>query len=57
MNMEGVIIIIIIVGGYFLPTMIGWKKKNRTAIFALNLFLGWTLLGWVLCLVWSLTKD
>ena len=26
-------------------------------MFALNLFLGWTLLGWVVALVWARTKD
>lgn len=44
---------------YFLPTLIaaGRKKRNAAAIFALNLFLGWTLIGWVLALVWSLSAD
>jgi len=44
---------------YFLPTLIaaGRRKRNALAIFALNLFLGWTLLGWVLALVWSLSVD
>lgn len=44
---------------YFLPAIIGFnaKKKNAGAILVLNLFLGWTLVGWVVALVWSLTKD
>jgi hypothetical protein len=42
---------------YFLPSMIGAHKRNAVAIFALNLFLGWTLVGWVLSLVWALTED
>lgn len=42
---------------YFLPTMIGFRKRNAGAIFALNLFLGWTLVGWVVALVWSLTVE
>jgi hypothetical protein len=42
---------------YFLPTISGWNKANRGAIFALNFFLGWTFIGWVVALVWSLTKD
>jgi Superinfection immunity protein len=32
-------------------------KKNWVAIFALNLLLGWTVVGWVIALVWALTKD
>ena len=40
---------------YFLPTFIGFRKAN--AIFALNLLLGWTVLGWVGALIWALTKE
>jgi Superinfection immunity protein len=42
---------------YFLPTIVGWGKKNRAAIAALNLLLGWTIVGWVVALVWALTKE
>jgi cation transport ATPase len=49
-----------VIGGlfvYFLPTIVGARKANSGAIFALNLFLGWTFLGWVIALVWACTKD
>jgi predicted membrane protein len=42
---------------YFLPALIGRSKRNATAIFMLNLFLGWTLIGWVVALVWATTRD
>ena len=42
---------------YFVPSIVGWKKKNRQAIFILNFCLGWTFLGWVIALVWACTKD
>lgn len=42
---------------YFLPTIIGRKKKNVMAILVLNLLLGWTLIGWVVALIWGTTKD
>lgn len=42
---------------YFLPTIIGRHKANAMAIFMLNLFLGWTLLGWVAALIWACTQD
>lgn len=42
---------------YFLPSILGAKKRNAAAIFVLNLLLGWTLVGWVVALVWALTKD
>ncbi|HHQ4729104.1 TPA: superinfection immunity protein [Aeromonas veronii] len=31
--------------------------RNATAIAALNLLLGWTVLGWIGSLVWSLTAN
>jgi hypothetical protein len=51
--------IIIILLVYFLPAIVvyGDKKKNAPAIFILNLFLGWTFIGWVIALVWAFTKD
>ena len=44
---------------YFFPSIVGWKKKHKDilAIFVLNLFLGWTLLGWVIALVWAVKKP
>jgi hypothetical protein len=42
---------------YFLPTLLGMNKRNAGAIFALNLLLGWTLVGWVVALVWALATD
>jgi hypothetical protein len=39
---------------YFVPTIVASsrKKTNLGAIFALNFFQGWTLVGWVMALVW-----
>jgi hypothetical protein len=44
---------------YFLPSLeaLGKRKRNAAAIVALNLLLGWTLIGWIVALVWSLTND
>lgn len=33
------------------------NKKNRVAIAALNFVAGFTFVGWVVALVWSLTED
>lgn len=43
---------------YFLPTVIGFSRKrpNVTAIFLLNFFLGWCVIGWVVSLVWALSS-
>lgn len=50
---------LIIIALYFLPTIVGYssKKKNAAAIMTLNIFLGWTLIGWVIALVWATAKD
>jgi ABC-type sugar transport system permease subunit len=44
---------------YLLPFAIAFKRKraNSGAIFALNLFLGWSLIGWVVALVWALKDE
>jgi len=52
------LLVVLIFVIYFLPTLIAFlrKHKNSLAIFLLNLFLGWTVLGWVVSLVWSVMK-
>jgi hypothetical protein len=52
-----IFLVLILFGVYFCPTFIGIKKKNSIAICLLNLFLGWTLVGWVVALVWASCKD
>ena len=44
---------------YFVPTIIALarKKSNTVAIFALNLLLGWSIIGWVRALGRSLTTE
>lgn len=55
--MESIIFLVLFLGIYFLPTIIGMKKKNVVAIFVLNLFLGWTFIGWLIALIWATMKD
>src|SRR5271166_3176262 len=52
-----IVFIIVALLIYFLPSFVASKKQNANAIFILNLFLGWTLLGWVAALVWALTSE
>ena len=44
---------------YFLPSIIGFRKNqpNKVSILLLNLFLGWSLVGWVVSLVWATKKE
>lgn len=43
---------------YFLPTIVASTTKhlNVNSILVVNIFLGWTLIGWVIALAWSLKK-
>jgi hypothetical protein len=44
---------------YFLPSIVGLarSKRNLGSIFLLNLFLGWTVVGWVVAMVWAVKAD
>lgn len=40
---------------YFVPSFVAGNRRHPSAggIFVLNLFTGWTFIGWVLALVWA----
>jgi hypothetical protein len=44
---------------YFLPSILAFArdKRDTTGIVLLNLFLGWTMIGWVVALVWAVKTD
>ena len=42
---------------YFIPTMVASGKNRQEAVFALNLLLGWTLVGWVGALIWAMCEK
>ncbi len=44
---------------YFLPSIIALArgKRDLLAIFLLNLFLGVTVIGWIVALVWAAKND
>lgn len=44
---------------YFLPSIIGLARNKRDllAIFLVNLFLGWSVIGWIVALVWAAKND
>lgn len=44
---------------YFLPTIEAHfaEHPNLRSIAVVNLFLGWSLIGWVIALVWALKKP
>lgn len=44
---------------YFLPTIVGAArhKTNLVGIFLVNFLLGWSIVGWVVALVWALSTE
>ena len=44
---------------YFLPSIIALVRSKRdiTAILLLNVFLGWTMIGWIVALIWAVKTD
>jgi hypothetical protein len=42
---------------YFLPAIIGYNTESGAGIMVLNLFLGWTVLGWIGALIWAVTAK
>ena len=44
---------------YFVPTIIAVARRarNSLAIVLINIFAGWTFLGWVAALVWSIVDQ
>lgn len=53
------LVIIVFFVIYFIPSYIAYKKNhnNKVPILLLNVFLGWTFLGWVAALIWSFYKE
>ena len=43
---------------YFLPTAVAWMTgcRNHVAVLVVNLFFGWTVVGWVAALVMAVWR-
>jgi len=56
-EMGGLVIVVLLLAAYFAPTAIAVSRSHPHAasIFVLNLFLGWTLIGWVVALAMSVS--
>lgn len=57
--LQGLILVAFIAVFYFLPALVARSRQHSKlpAVFVLNLLLGWTLLGWVLALVWAYSES
>lgn len=55
--MEHMIVAIVFVFLYFLPSFLSINRKYKEGIMLLNLLLGWTFLGWVGALIWAVCSP
>ncbi|MDD4616988.1 MAG: superinfection immunity protein [Alphaproteobacteria bacterium] len=53
---SGMALFVFLVGLYFLPAFLAIDRDhpNTLSIIIINLFFGWTAVGWIICLVWAL---
>ena len=44
---------------YFLPALVAVirERHDKLSIFLLNLFLGWSFIGWIIALVWACKSE
>ena len=63
---EGTIFVLIVLIGivvglafYFIPSIVAFRRRhvNRMSIFLVNFLLGWSLVGWVIALVWAFKEP
>lgn len=57
--MEAVVVLLIGLAIYLIPTWIafGNHRRARGGVLVVNLFLGWTFVGWVAALAWACVSD
>jgi hypothetical protein len=53
----GFLFLLVILIFYFIPAMVAWGKRSFGSVMAINFFLGWTIVGWVVALAWALKDD
>ena len=55
----GLWLLALLIGVYFLPTIVATQRDvvNKWSVGVINLFLGWTLIGWVIALAMSMRTQ
>lgn len=56
---KALIMWVVLAAMYVLPTLLAWKRssRRRLTITAVNLLLGWTLIGWVVAMVMTFAYE
>ena len=55
MTSASVLVVVVLLS--FLPSLVARKKPNANSVFILNLFLGWTFIGWVVALAMAVNNS
>ena len=52
-------VILLLLGIHFLPTFVAFVREHRHAvlILVLNIFFGWTIIGWLVLLIWAAVGE
>ncbi len=53
------VLLLVALALYGVPSVVAFVRehKNAMTILILNIFFGWTFVGWVICLAWAFSKD
>lgn len=53
------IALLLLAAVYFLPSLLAWRKRHpwRDRILIANALLGWTVIGWGICLMLALRRP
>ncbi len=51
--------ILLLLGVHFLPAFVAFVREQRHAvlILVLNIFFGWTIIGWLVLLIWAAVGE
>lgn len=57
--MKGLVLVFITFVIYFIPTIVALQRKHGSslAIVMVNALFGWTFIGWIWALIWSLARK
>lgn len=57
--MKGLFLVMITFVIYFVPTIVALQRKHGSsmAIVMVNALFGWTFIGWIWALLWSLSRK
>ena len=47
------LVLLIVILVYFLPSIVAIRRERSAGPIAVNMFLGWTLVGWFVALAWA----